>query len=223
MVRPSRNSPAAAFFPGFFQHPETLAITILSILYAVGVIGVLLPIHPDFIMLTPLNLLVSVSVMLGFHRGWTRRFAAFLVICFTVGFIAELYGVQTGRLFGAYTYGDALGFKVYDTPLLIGVNWVLVTYSAAALVEAVLPQLNRLAGSIVAAGLMVMLDVLIEPDAIQYGFWAWEDGNVPMQNYTGWFIVALPLQLLLGAWVGPLKNKVAVALFILQGLFFALI
>ncbi|MBK8042336.1 MAG: carotenoid biosynthesis protein [Haliscomenobacter sp.] len=218
-----RHSPAPGFLPAPLQQPEGMAIAILSILYAVGVAGVLLPIHPDFIFLTPLNLLVSLAVMLGFHQGWSSRFVGYLGICFAVGFGAEVYGVQTGRLFGAYTYGEVLGFKVLETPLLIGVNWVLVTYSAAAAVWAVFPKLPRLAGSALAAGAMVLLDVLSEPDAIQYGFWTWENGDAPMQNYLGWFSVALPLQVLLGAWIGPVKNNVAVALFILQGLFFALI
>ncbi|MBK6949449.1 MAG: carotenoid biosynthesis protein [Haliscomenobacter sp.] len=218
-----RNSSMLGFLPAPVQQPEGMAIAVLSILYAVGVVGVLLPIHPDFIFLTPLNLLISVSVMLGFHQRWTSRFVAYLGICFVVGFGAEVYGVQTGRLFGAYTYGEVLGIKVFETPLLIGVNWVLVTYSAAAAVGAVFPKLPRLAGSALAAVSMVLLDVLIEPDAIQYGFWTWDNGNVPMQNYLGWFLIALPLQLLLGAWIGRVKSNVAAALFILQGLFFALI
>lgn len=223
MANPLPNSPMPGFLPAPLRQPAGIAIAVLSILYAVGVAGVLLPIHPDFILLTPFNLLISVSVMLGFHRNWTGRFVVFLGICFAVGFGAEVYGVQTGRLFGAYTYGEVLGFKVFETPLLIGVNWVLVTYSAAATVGAVFPKISRWAGSVLAAGSMVLLDVLIEPDAIQYRFWIWETGDAPMQNYLGWFLVALPLQLLLGAWIGPVKNNVAVALFILQGLFFALI
>jgi putative membrane protein len=70
---------------------------------------------------------------------------------------------------------------------------------------------------------MVALDVLIEPDAMQYRMWSWENGQVPVKNYFGWFIVSLPLQMLFALWVRSSKNIVAAALFILQILFFLLI
>jgi len=44
-------------------------VLILFILYAVGVAGVLIPIHPDFMMLTPLNLLTSAMLEQPFCTG----------------------------------------------------------------------------------------------------------------------------------------------------------
>ena len=38
---------------------------------------------------------------------------------------------------------------------------------------------------------MVLLDIMIEPVAIELDFWQWEGGNIPLQNYLMWFIVAL--------------------------------
>lgn len=205
------------------QAPEGKAIAVLALLYAVGVAGVLLPIHPDFMRLTPLNLLVSTAILLWFQSGQGRRLYFFIAICYVSGFLAEVYGVQTGRLFGHYAYGEVLGPKLWDTPLMIGINWILVSLSAAAFVYWLSPNAPAGVQALIAAMAMVALDVLIEPDAMQYQMWSWEDDQVPVKNYFGWFIVSLPLQMLFAFWVRSSKNIVAAALFILQILFFLLI
>ncbi len=199
---------------------ETRAISVLSILYLVGIIGIALPIHPDFIRLTPLNLLVSLGVVLAFHRNWNNTFYIFLVISYLTGFCAELFGVQTGLLFGDYTYGSTLGFKLWGTPLMIGINWVMLAYATGVLSNTLLPQQHWLLRAAVAAGFMVALDVLIEPVAMRYDFWSWKHDMVPIQNYIGWFFVALPLLCIFTMTQPAARNKVAIALFILQVIFF---
>ena len=57
---------------------------------------------------------------------------------FSLGFIIEVLGVQTGVLFGAYSYGDPLGFKVFDVPLLIGVNWLILSFSSLGIAGKIL-------------------------------------------------------------------------------------
>ena len=43
-------------------------------------------------------------------------------------------------------------------------------------------------------GLMIFLDLLIEPIAPVLDFWAFDGGEAPLQNYIGWVVVALFLQ-----------------------------
>lgn len=203
--------------------PEGLLIAVLLILYAVGIIGILLPLHEDFILLTPANLLLSLGLMLWAHPGWDKRTLAFSGITYLAGFGAELFGVQTGILFGDYAYGRVLGPKIWGTPLMIGVNWVMLSYSAGVIGNYLLPRAHWLLRGLFAALLMVGLDVLIEPVAMHYGFWAWAGDSVPLRNYLGWFLVAFPLQCLFAFWLGAVRNKVAAALFILQILFFLIL
>jgi bisanhydrobacterioruberin hydratase len=214
---------ASRFFQRLWSDPDQRFIAILAILYVVGIVGITLPIHPDFVLLTPLNLLVSTLLMLLRHPLWEKRTVLFLLIAYVAGFAAELFGVQTGLLFGDYTYGQVLGIKLWGTPLMIGVNWVMLAYAAGVMANTVLPGRHWLARGLLAALLMVGLDVLIEPVAIAYGFWWWEGGAVPLQNYLGWFLIALPLGALFAAWQGHVRNKVAIALFILQVIFFAVL
>lgn len=205
------------------QGREKTAVLILLVLYLVGIFGIGLPIHPDFILLTPLNLLVSLALMLWNHPAWNGRVAWYLAIAYLVGFGAELFGVQTGLLFGDYVYGRVLGPKVWGTPLMIGVNWVMLGYAAGIVANYLLPGWRWPARGALAAALMVALDVLIEPVAMAYGFWSWAGDAVPLRNYIGWFVVALPLECLFAAWLGGIRNKVAAALFILQFLFFLIL
>lgn len=203
-----------------WQSAAVRTIAVLTILYIVGLFGILLPIHSDFILLTPLNLLVSTGLVLWQHEHWTRATVLYLLVTYTVGFSAELLGVQTGLVFGDYVYGRVLGPKIWGTPLMIGVNWVMLGYCAGVLSNALLPGRTYWLRGLLAALLMVGLDLIIEPVAMAYGFWDWEGGAVPFSNYVGWFLVALPLELLFAYWHPGLRNKVGVALFILQTLFF---
>jgi len=203
-----------------WQSAATRSIAVLTILYIVGLFGILLPLHTDFILLTPLNLLVSMGLVLWHHGDWAKRTVYYLLIAYVAGFGAELLGVQTGLLFGDYAYGPVLGPKVWGTPLMIGVNWMMLGYCAGVLSNALLPGRTFGLRGLLAALLMVGLDVIIEPVAMAYEFWDWEGGAVPFSNYLGWFLVALPLELLFAYWHKGLRNKVGVALFLLQALFF---
>lgn len=200
--------------------PEQTSIVVLSILYAVGIVGVLLPIHADFILLTPLNLLVSVGLVLRHHSKWSRQTILYLIIAYTIGFGAELFGVQTGLLFGDYVYGRVLGPRIWGTPLMIGVNWLMLGYCAGVLSNVLLRGRSFWLRGTLAALLMVGLDVMIEPVAMAYGFWSWEGDTIPLRNFLGWFAVAWPLELLFAYWHPALHNKVGVALFFLQIVFF---
>lgn len=199
---------------------ETLAIGVLVILYVVGIVGITTQVHPDFILLTPLNLLISSGIVLVFHPNWNVNIILYLILAYLVGFSAELFGVQTGLLFGNYTYGRVLGPKIWETPLMIGVNWMLLSYSIGVTTNQVFPKSPWLIRGLAAALLMVGLDILIEPVAIKYDFWSWANGTPPLQNYIGWFFVSLPLLCIFTKTQGKVRNKVAVVLFSLQILFF---
>ena len=200
------------------------ATTILTILYAVGIIGFLWKIYPNFPQLTPFNLLISLGIALVFHQNWNGRFAFWCFATAFVGYLIEVAGVATGAIFGNYIYGNTLGIKVLEVPLSISINWLLSAYGSAALVSvAASKSWHWFFKSVAAAALMVSLDVLIEPIAVKTGMWTWANGVVPMQNFGGWFVVALALQMLFFTLVGAAKNKVAVALLILQFAFFTIL
>jgi len=87
----------------------TISIAILIILYAVGIVGIKTGMFGDVLSLTPLNLLVSLALLLWNHEKWDGKFIAAIAIVAVAGFFVEVAGVQTGIIFGEYTYGKTLG------------------------------------------------------------------------------------------------------------------
>jgi putative membrane protein len=144
-----------------------------------------------------------------------------LVLSFIVGLIAEWIGVHTGLLFGNYYYGNNLGFKYFDVPLVIGLNWGLLVICAGSIANRF--KLETISTVILGAALMTGLDYLMEPVAIKSDFWHWKNGEIPIYNFVCWFLVALPLQWANLKWNKATSNKVYDALFIILVLFFTIL
>ena len=112
---------------------------------------------------------------------------------FTIGYLLEIVGVETKLLFGDYDYnGSVLGTQLFNVPLIIGVNWFILTLGTRAcanwLTKSTFLQI------VTAAILMVGLDILIEPIAIKYEFWNWAQHDAPQQNYLMWLIASIVMQ-----------------------------
>ncbi|WP_266362785.1 carotenoid biosynthesis protein [Tellurirhabdus rosea] len=195
------------------------ALIFLSLAYLAGLIGLQTPAASAlFRMLVPANLLVSAGLLLAFHTDWNRPFLFYCLLALLVGFWVEVLGVKTGFVFGTYAYGPTLGWKWLDVPLIIGVNWLVLTYCCGTLCDRLsFPVYLK---AILAASLMVLLDLFIEPVAIQLDFWTWFGADIPIRNYLGWWIVSL---ILFSFWYGlPFRkqNPLALPLLLLQFLFF---
>jgi putative membrane protein len=197
-------------------------VFIITVLHVVGLLGFLnyLPIE-GFEKLTPFNLLISAFLMLSHHKGWNKTSVGFFIIIFLWGYFIEIIGVYTQLIFGTYYYGESLGFKLFDIPLMIGINWVILVYSTAAIAE--LFPVSKYVKVLIAAILMVALDYFIEPFAIKYDLWHWANEIVPLQNYVGWFVTSVLMQLLFFNLQISKNNLVAVWLYVLQMVFFTIL
>lgn len=182
-----------------FTKPQ-VALAFLTIIYVVGVAGLVSSYQGLFLSLTALNLALTCGVYIWAHGEFSSKFKLSFLSVFLIGLVVEMIGVNTGLLFGAYTYGEPLGFKILDTPVLIGINWFLLSFSSYGLLKSLIDQqwLRILAG----ATLMTALDYLIEPVAIALDFWSWEAVDVPPQNYLMWFVTAAVVH-----WVLNLINE----------------
>ncbi len=206
-----------------------LSSFILIVLYAVGIFSLIFEVHPQFIYLTPLNLVISFIIVLLSHPKWDLRIASVLLICFLTGMGVEIWGVATGDVFGEYAYGEVLGPKLMGTPYTIGWNWMMLVYCVGTTVQQITdwelsPLLNSFVKSILGALLLTSLDILIEPVAIIQGFWSWSaDGSIPIQNYIAWFLISFLLLMVYNLVLPQIKNKPAKTLLILQFIFFFLL
>lgn len=196
---------------------KRIALFLVLSMHLAGIIGLMTPWRGFFQNFTPLHILVMTALLLRFgNMGKPYLLAAGLVALGT--FLVEMTGVQTGLLFGDYTYGSTLGPKVLGTPLVIGANWVLLSFSIAHLLRSL--HLSLPVKAMLAATLMVGLDVFIEPVAMAFDFWSWDQGTVPMHNYVGWWVVSVLVFLGLFRWLRFGENDMAAWLLLAQLGFF---
>jgi bisanhydrobacterioruberin hydratase len=198
---------------------EKRLIGVIVILHLVGIAGIWSPYRADFVLLTPINLIVCLGLVL-----WNKKASwSFIGLAYLLGFIVEVIGVNTGLLFGEYQYGQTLGLKVWETPLMIGVNWVMVTLTAGYVVNQFLQTTPEWLKIFLGSIFMVFLDFLIEPMAPKLDFWVWKDDIIPFQNYLAWWITSLVMMFLFFKIEKGTRNKVGVALFFVQVSFFLIL
>lgn len=214
--------------PGLHQQAEELsinrkAISVIIIFHLVGLIGLSIPAtRPIFLHLVPWHLLLMLAVIVLNHNRVDNSFMLFFVIIFIAGFAAEWVGIHKHWFFGDYSYGKTLGIKVLGVPLIMGVNWFLLTYSAS-----VLMQRSRLKSMffriIIGSLILVLLDLLIEPVAIRLDYWHWTDGAVPFKNYLSWFLSGVVMLLIYELFRFKYQRIVAPVFLLTQFIFFGLL
>jgi len=192
---------------------------IIILFHLVGLYGFLSPeLAPLFIKLVPFHLLLMLVLLVISGYDKSAGILLFACIVYLAGFLIEVAGVNSGLIFGEYSYGNTLGIKLLETPLLIGVNWLLLVYSTGILLEKY--TLNRYVFALLGAAILVCVDILIEPIAVKYDYWTWLNGFIPLQNYFGWFLVSFSLFLIFFSIRFKKQNSTAIVLLISQICFF---
>lgn len=194
---------------------------ILVIIYFFGFVGTFTPWKDLFLLCTPINLLISAILLFFNHKNYNTSFYVFCILSFLAGYFLEVIGVKTGYIFGEYEYGHTLGLKLINVPLVIGINWMILIYSAGVICNQL--KMNLIFKSVFGAVLLVVLDFFIEPVAIKFDFWSWRAGIIPLQNYVAWFIASTLLLMLFYSLKFNKDNELAKGLYIVQLVFFILL
>jgi putative membrane protein len=128
-------------------------------------------------------------VALWTHLGPRRAAAAALAVS-AFAYAIESVGVATGFPYGPFSYGEALGPRLFGlVPYLLPVTYVPLVIGATAAAWGP----HRLAPRVaIAALLLVLTDGVLDPGATALGFWTWTEGGpyygVPLVNYAGWLL-----------------------------------
>lgn len=206
-------------YPQSLKRNQLIGFLVL-LFHAVGLSGFLLPQWQDlFIALVPFHLLLMFVLLLISHGQSNTKFLWFLLLMYLAGFGIEYFGVHTGLIFGSYQYGSTLGFKLAEIPLLIGLNWVLLIYSAGTTVNYLLVS-NRLIKSAIGASVLMLLDMLIEPVAIRFDYWSWANQEIPVKNYISWWLFSFAGCWFFNQMIAKRSNIVGPILLLAQLLFF---
>jgi len=199
---------------------EKISIAIIWLFHVSGIMGIIYGNSHWFISATPLNLSIN-FVLLLINCNSHKWFFHMVILGFLTGMITEILGVQRGWIFGDYQYGDALGYKILGVPMLIGVNWALLTIITAAIAQQFYE--NLFMRIVIGVCLMIFLDLLIEPIAPLLDFWAFDGGDAPLQNYIGWTAVAIFLQSIFHYFRIEVKGWFPNQLYLLQIIFFTVL
>lgn len=191
----------------------------ILIFYIVGLLGFIIPFsRAFFIIITPFALLLNVYLLAIYHEKYTLKNVLVFLFILIAGYSIELVGVNTGLIFGSYIYGNTLGIKLFETPLLIGINWLFLTYTAISITEKL--NIKKWFTLFFTPALMLVYDIILEQVAPKMNMWSWQNPEVPIRNYIAWYVIAFTFVSILKAFKIRTSNPLSAILFICQFLFF---
>ena len=159
--------------------------------------------------------------------GWNYM-ALFVSIAIIVSTVNEIIGSKYGLIFGGkYQYDQTLtpGPMIYNIPLLIPIVWSGLIYMSYSYISFLTDQIITVDSFIsvipliIATGLLlVVLDMVLDPIAVDEKRWSWDFPGVyygiPLLNFFGWFLtVAIILSIFFLIHIPVNDHKVTSSLF----------
>ncbi|NJK93171.1 MAG: carotenoid biosynthesis protein [Blastochloris sp.] len=143
-----------------------------------------------FHVLAAANLFLAVSSQLGLKK----TSISFGCIALLSGLV-ETWGTLTGFPFGSYVYTSNMGPMLAGTlPLAIPLAWWNILSPLYLLTRHFLPKLPARATCLLVALAATSMDWVMEPFAWKIkGYWIWEAGYIPWENYLSWFLLSFLL------------------------------
>ena len=196
-----------------------ISIGIIWLFHICGMIGITYGNKEFFLAFTPINLFISFVLLFINQIQLEKKELNAALIIFFVGMISEILGVNYGLIFGDYVYLDNLGFKILGVPVLIGANWIILTFITGSLSSYLVE--NKYLAMFFGAILMILLDLIIEPVAPLLGFWIFDLPTVPLQNYIGWFVIGVITQYVFHINIIKKEYTFSINLLLVNAVFFA--
>jgi putative membrane protein len=200
------------------QVNERVVVILIIVWYLVGITGFMIrALQPVFQKLTPFGIIVAAALLMYFHEPKNLKSWLFFAGIALTGFVIEVIGVNTQALFGFYKYGHSLGLKLWNTPLTIGLNWLILIYCISSVAK---PVRDTWYFPLIGASAMVVFDWLMEPVAVATDMWSWAFGSIPRKNYIDWFLISGFLFLMVRILKVEFNNRIAAVLLVMQFIFF---
>ena len=178
------------------------------------------PLRQSVLNLTPIHLFGMFILFLWANSYFSIKLIKAIIVIYLIGVLAEVIGVRYNIIFGNYYYGNSLGPQVFEVPLIIGFNWLTLSFATYGVSSYFFRKKTVII--VFASTLMVLTDYIIEPMAGALDFWYWVGGNIPIQNYVGWFFVSLIIHTILVKMNFKFNIKLCLALLLSQILFFVI-
>ena len=196
----------------------SISIFIIWLFNISGILGILSTYSDWFLKLTPINLSMYVILILWNIDDFSKKVLVAFSIPFVIGFLTEFLGVNFGLIFGSYSYGDNLGLKIAGVPLMICLNWAVLTIITADLTSIL--HNNTVVQSLLGGFIMMLLDIIIEVSAPRFDFWEFENSIIPIKNYIAWFVIGSIAHYLYRQTNIKTNKKLSIHIFVAITIFF---
>jgi uncharacterized membrane protein len=195
-----------------------IAIGVLWLFHVSGIVGISLGYQDWFASRTGLNLVIMCIALIAFYpldsiKKWILFFT-FGVL----GILVEYLGVTFGLFFGDYAYGNNFGPKILGVPLLIGVNWAMLTFVCGSIANKVSD--NVFLKSLLGTFMMLFLDLFMEKVAPIFDFWEFTGGYAPIDNYIAWGVISFIFHLIFHLFKVKGNFLISFHLYMVQLVFF---
>jgi len=173
---------------------KNFSIFIVWLINVSGFFGILSDQKEFFLSSTPYVLTMTLFLIIV-NNSIDKKFLLRLFFIFLLGLTVEIVGVNFSIFFGEYKYGDNLGVKIFDVPVVIGFNWVLLIILTGNFANRVF-QKSIIGKVLFGSTMMILLDLLIEISAPKLDYWEFALNPVPLSNYFWWLIFSILFHLI---------------------------
>lgn len=172
-----------------------IALWALIAFYAAARVLQAFPEHFPMVLIVALHVLppLAFALLHGAQLYRPRGILLFVSICFVIGNLMENLSIATGFPFGRYHFTDAMGPKLFQVPVLLGLAYIGMGYVSWILGRIILGAHRLVAQPLLAAFIMVAWDLSMDPVWANFVHgWVWHDGGpyfgVPLSNFFGWYL-----------------------------------
>lgn len=179
-------------------------------MFPVGLIIMLTSFGSPFLWTTSIFLFLQalILVILIYESVCNFKSVLLVLVLLILSFLVEFLGVKTGFPFGSYSYSDLLQPVVFGVPAAITFAWFSLSFSAYFIAVNLFAKSGTVAVSFIASVLILAADILLEPFAsFINGFWYWDTGTIPFQNFLSWLVLGFLFCLLISVILPPEKVR----------------
>lgn len=188
--------------------------------YIIAFLGTIFPFsNKFFVTLIPWAILFNLAIVMAFHMP-EFNFKSKMVFATVAiaGFAIETIGIKTGNIIGENAFNGSLGVKLFNTPLILGVNWLFLIYCSAAITS--LMRMSAIKKILLSSLIILAYSIILEQVAGSLGMWHWKAGSAPVYTYAIWFAIAFVFHSFIKLMKVKIWNRLAFTVFIAQVFFF---
>jgi putative membrane protein len=206
------------------KHIELNVSILIIAFFTVGLGLHLSPYTQKYVLaITDITMLLTNSLVLYFlfREQENKKLLYWSISAFILTYLTELAGVRTGLIFGDYYYGDTMKFQIFNVPVVIGMNWVILMLGTYSISQSM--KLKSVFVPLVSSLLIVVFDFIMEDVAVKLDYWQWTGNEIPFKNYVAWFVISLIFSGLLHLLEVKVNNRlIKIYVFVQLGFFIGL-